>query len=80
HYYPVLLCPHDHTFAGLDHSDIDTFELPQGGSAEYANSLKKIISICNQTQWDRIEMETSLTKPPLILGLNPTHSLGVPCA
>ena len=29
-------------------------------------------------QWDKMKTETSLTKPPLILGLNPLHSLGVP--
>ncbi|KIK91217.1 hypothetical protein PAXRUDRAFT_13898 [Paxillus rubicundulus Ve08.2h10] len=78
HYYLALLCPCDHTVAGSDHDDIDTFELPQGGSAEYADNLKKIVSIHNQTQWDRMKTETGLTKPPLILGLNPTHSLGVP--
>ncbi|KIK92105.1 hypothetical protein PAXRUDRAFT_13423 [Paxillus rubicundulus Ve08.2h10] len=77
HYYPALLSLHDRTVAGLDHNDIDTFEVPQGGSAEYADNLKKIVSVCNQTQWDRMKTETGLTKPPLILGLNSTHSLGV---
>ncbi|KAF9232877.1 hypothetical protein BU15DRAFT_54573, partial [Melanogaster broomeanus] len=44
HYYPALLCPRDRTVAGSDHNDIDAFELPQGGSAEYADNLKKIVS------------------------------------
>ncbi|KIK90751.1 hypothetical protein PAXRUDRAFT_151248 [Paxillus rubicundulus Ve08.2h10] len=72
------LCPCDHTVTGSDHNDIDAFELPQGGSAEYADNLKKIVSIRNQAQWDRMKTETGLTKPPLILGLDPTCSLGVP--
>ncbi|KIK80002.1 hypothetical protein PAXRUDRAFT_16026 [Paxillus rubicundulus Ve08.2h10] len=78
HYYHALLCPRDHTVAGLDHNDIDAFELPQGGSAEYADNLKKIVSVRNQTQWDRMKTETDLTKPPLILSLDPTRSLRVP--
>ncbi|KIK76309.1 hypothetical protein PAXRUDRAFT_170341, partial [Paxillus rubicundulus Ve08.2h10] len=78
HYYPALLCPHDHTVARLDHNYIDTFKLPHGGSAEYADNLKKIVSVHNQTQWDRMKTETGITNPPLILSLDPTHSLGVP--
>ncbi|KAF8833937.1 hypothetical protein BDN67DRAFT_992757 [Paxillus ammoniavirescens] len=57
-YYPALLCLCDHIVA-----------VPQGGSTEYTNNLKKI--------WDKMKTETGLTKPPLILGLYPTHSLDV---
>ncbi|KIK81510.1 hypothetical protein PAXRUDRAFT_15206 [Paxillus rubicundulus Ve08.2h10] len=78
HYYPALLCPHDHIVSGGHHGDIKALEVPQGGSTEYVNNLKKIVSIHNQTQWDKMKTETGLTKPPLILGLHPTRSLGVP--
>ncbi|KIK79377.1 hypothetical protein PAXRUDRAFT_16365 [Paxillus rubicundulus Ve08.2h10] len=78
HYYPALLCPHDHIAAGSHHGDIEALEVLQGGSTEYANNLKKIVSVHNQTQWDKMKTETGLTKPPLILGLHPTRSLGVP--
>jgi hypothetical protein len=77
HYYPALLCPCDRPRAATDHNDIDPFELPEGGSLEYAENLKKIVAVQNQTQWDKMKTETGLTKPPLILGLPPSYSLGV---
>ncbi|KIK74789.1 hypothetical protein PAXRUDRAFT_174617, partial [Paxillus rubicundulus Ve08.2h10] len=78
HYYPVLLCPHDHIVAGSELCDFDIFNLSEGGSSKYGNNLKKIVSVHNQTQWDKMKTKTGLTKPPLILGLHPTCSLGVP--
>ena len=78
HYYPALLCPCDHPVLGSDHTDIDVFRIPQGGSIKYMQNLMKIVSVANQMQWDRMKTETGLTKPPLILGLPPAHSLGVP--
>ena len=78
HYYPALLCPRDRVAPGCDHADIDVMQIPSGGSAEYAQHLKKIVSVANQTNWDRTKTETGLTKPPLILGLHPKYSLGVP--
>ena len=78
HYYPALLKPRDRCTQGSDHPDIDVFKLPPGGCAEYANHLRTIVSVSNQTQWDRQKTKTGLTKPPLILALPPTRSLGVP--
>ncbi|KIK96436.1 hypothetical protein PAXRUDRAFT_138501 [Paxillus rubicundulus Ve08.2h10] len=78
HYYPVLLCPHDHIVAGSELHDFNVFNLPEGGSSNYGNNLKKIVFVHNQTQWDKMKTETSLMKPPLILGLHPTCSLGFP--
>ena len=52
--------------------------LPPGGSLDYLQNLMKIVSVPNQTQWDKMKTETGLTKPPLILGLNPLCSLDVP--
>ncbi|KIK92687.1 hypothetical protein PAXRUDRAFT_146765, partial [Paxillus rubicundulus Ve08.2h10] len=60
------------------HENIDVFDLLQGSSSEYTDNLKKIVSIHNQTQWDKMKMEIDLIKPPLILGLDPTCSLEVP--
>ncbi|KIK98763.1 hypothetical protein PAXRUDRAFT_133566 [Paxillus rubicundulus Ve08.2h10] len=78
HYYPVLLHPHNYDVTGSDHRNVDVFNLPQRGSSDYGEKLKKIVAVCNPTQWDKMKMETGLTKPPLILGLHPTHSLSVP--
>ena len=77
-YYPALLCPCDQVPKGSNHADINVFSLPSGGSSDYSQNLNKIVSIANQTQWDKMKMETDLTKPPLILSLNPSCSLGVP--
>ncbi|KIK17037.1 hypothetical protein PISMIDRAFT_635038, partial [Pisolithus microcarpus 441] len=78
HYYPALLRPRDRCAAGSDHNDIDVFNLPLGGSTEYANNLNTIVSIRNKTQWDKKKTDTGLTKPPLLLALQPTRCLGVP--
>ena len=78
HYYPALLKPRDHCTQGSDHPDINVFKLPPGGCAEYADHLQTIISVPNQTQWDKQKTKTGLTKPPLILALSPSRSLGVP--
>jgi len=78
HYYPALLKPRDRCPRGSDHPDIDVFKLPLGGCGEYAAHLQTIIAAPNQTQWDKRKTETGLTKPPLILALWPSRSLGVP--
>ena len=78
HYYPALLRPSSHIVGGSDHPDIDVFERPLGGSSDYGENLEKIVSVLNQTQWNKMKTKTSLTKPPLILGLDPKCSLGVP--
>ncbi|KIK85613.1 hypothetical protein PAXRUDRAFT_152663, partial [Paxillus rubicundulus Ve08.2h10] len=52
--------------------------LPLGGSGDYEDNLKKIVTVHNQTHWDKTKTETGLTKPPLILGLHPKHCLSVP--
>ena len=77
-YYPALLCPRDRVPEGSNHPDIDVFKLPAGGSSDYSQNLHAIVSVPNQTQWDKMKTETGLTKPPLILGLDPSRSLGVP--
>ena len=78
HYYPALLCPRDHVVLGSDHPDVNVFDLPPGGSAGYGDNLTKIVTVRNPTQWDKTKTETGLTKPPLILGLPPSRSLGIP--
>ena len=77
-YYPALLCPRDRVPEGSNHPDIDVFKLLAGGSSDYSQNLHTIVSVPNQMQWDKMKTETGLTKPPLILGLDPSRSLGVP--
>ena len=76
-YYPALLCPCDQAPDGSNHADINVFDIPPGGSSDYSRNLNKIVSVRNQTQWDKMKTETGLTKPPLIIDLKPTRSLSV---
>lgn len=77
-YYPALLKPTDHSVIGSNHPDIDVFKIPLGGSDDYETNLKRLITSPNQRQFDLRKTETGITKPPLILGLSPSRSLGVP--
>ncbi|KIK10591.1 hypothetical protein PISMIDRAFT_20254 [Pisolithus microcarpus 441] len=78
HYYPALLKPHGNCPLGSDHPDINVFRLPLGSSGDYADNLLQLVSAPSWRQWDICKTETGITKPPLILGLNPTRLLGVP--
>ncbi|KAF9222823.1 hypothetical protein BS17DRAFT_707612 [Gyrodon lividus] len=78
HYYPALLKLHDCACAGSNHPDYNAFEIPLGGSGDYATNLCWLLSASNQSQFEAREMEMGVTKTPLILGLEPSHSLGVP--
>ena len=52
HYYPALLRPQGNCIAGSDHLDINVFQLPLGGSGDYAHNLEHLISSPSQQQWD----------------------------
>ncbi|KAJ8589580.1 hypothetical protein M405DRAFT_899515, partial [Rhizopogon salebrosus TDB-379] len=70
-YYPALLKPLDRCVVGSDHASIDVTQIPLGGSDDYADNLKHLVTSPNQRQWEIRKTETGLTKPPLILGLSP---------
>lgn len=78
HYYLALIKPRDRCATGSDHPDVNMFDLPSGGSERYADNLRRLIASPNQTQYEQRKTETGITKAPLILGLRPSHSLGVP--
>ncbi|KIK11718.1 hypothetical protein PISMIDRAFT_122240, partial [Pisolithus microcarpus 441] len=48
HYYPVLLRPCSNCAPGSDHPDINVFELPLGGSGDYADNLLQLVSAPSQ--------------------------------
>ncbi|KAG2749072.1 hypothetical protein P692DRAFT_20780095, partial [Suillus brevipes Sb2] len=77
-YYPALLKPLDRCTHGSDHPSIDVTQIPLGGSDDYAENLRRLVTAPNQRQLDMRKTETGLTKPPLILGLSPSRCLGVP--
>ncbi|KAH7891063.1 hypothetical protein F5I97DRAFT_1934111 [Phlebopus sp. FC_14] len=70
HYSTALLKPRDRACPGSDHPDVNVYLLPPGGADEYADNLRKLYNQC--------KTDTGLTKPPLILGLQPSHLLGIP--
>ncbi|KAF9220546.1 hypothetical protein BS17DRAFT_714109 [Gyrodon lividus] len=78
HYYPALLKPRDCACAGSNHPNYNAFKIPLGSSGDYAANLCWLLSAPNQSQFEARHMETGITKTPLILGLEPSHSLGVP--
>lgn len=78
HYYPVLLHPNNFHVAGCDHPDVDVFNLPLAASHDYAANLLHLVSLPNQRQYDKRKTETGITKPSILLGLNPSHMLQVP--
>lgn len=79
HYYPVLLCPHN-AHRDSSHADISSFRIPPAGSQEYSDNLFYLMSAPNPTQFDSRRTETGICKAPLILGLDPKCSLGIPLA
>ncbi|KAG2050404.1 hypothetical protein BDR06DRAFT_983981 [Suillus hirtellus] len=78
HYFPVLLKPLNYTVQGCSHDDVNVFNLPAIGSGSYPTNLHHLVSSPNQTQFEKHRTETSIIKPSLLLGLNPTHILGIP--
>ncbi|KAG1803112.1 uncharacterized protein BJ212DRAFT_1285395 [Suillus subaureus] len=78
HYYPALLLPNNYHIPGSDYPDISIYDLPNAASPEYAVNLEKLIAAPNQTQYEKLHTETGLTKPSLLLGLSPHHTLRIP--
>jgi hypothetical protein len=80
HYYPALLMPWDHSSCveWSNHDNIDVFNLPSSGHENYTCNLFVLVSSPNPRQFDLRKTQTGITKPPLILGLNPSWSLRIP--
>ncbi|KAG2341728.1 hypothetical protein BDR05DRAFT_976854 [Suillus weaverae] len=70
HYYPALLIPHRYTLSGSNHPDISVYELHDPKLTEYFNNLLKL--------YRKLQTQTGITKPSLLLGLHPLYTLGIP--
>jgi len=77
HYYPTLLHLHT-THENSSHADISFFQIPHAGSLEYSQNLFHLMLGPSQHQFELHCTETGILKTPLILGLDPAHSLGIP--
>ena len=73
----TLLVPRN-AYHDSDHPNISSFWLPPANSQEYSANLFRLMSSPNLTQLDSRHTKTGISKAPLILGLDPTRSLGVP--
>ena len=74
---PFYICP-ENAREDSSHPDISSFHIPKAGSPKYTRNLFHIMSAPNQRQYKTCRTEMGISKPPLILGLDPTHSLGIP--
>ncbi|EIW73862.1 hypothetical protein CONPUDRAFT_53544 [Coniophora puteana RWD-64-598 SS2] len=78
-YYPALSRPDlPYDLPGSNHADISVYDLPPTASTDYYDNLKKIVSAKGITAYDRARRDTGLTKPSILLGLHPKHTLQVP--
>ena len=81
HYYPVMLKPLDYHITGCAHDDI-TFQqlndLRQVTSQRYDTNLTKLVSCTNPTRFEKIRLQTGLTKPTILSGLAEFGTFGIP--
>ncbi|KAG1837569.1 hypothetical protein DFJ58DRAFT_862856 [Suillus subalutaceus] len=78
HYYPALLIPHHYAIAGSNHPDVSVYELRDPDLTEYFDNLLKLVAAPNTRQYCKLRTETGITKPSLLLSLQPSHTLRIP--
>jgi hypothetical protein len=69
HYFAVHLRPNNYTVRDCNHPDIDICNLNTLSSADYQESLIKVISSTDQTDYERNCKETGISKPSILSGL-----------
>jgi hypothetical protein len=69
HYYAVHLRPNNYTVQDCNHPDINIHNLNTLSSADYQQSLTKVISSTDQTDYERNRKETGISKPSILSGL-----------
>ncbi|EIW77607.1 hypothetical protein CONPUDRAFT_61883, partial [Coniophora puteana RWD-64-598 SS2] len=78
-YYPAMLRPQGHYHVqGCDHDDIPLASIPQPACADYSVNLEHLVSSASVTEYERRRKETGIVKPPILLGLQSTHTLPIP--
>lgn len=80
HCYPALLKPHtgNYDVEGCNHNDISHTNLSSSSLEKYYNNLCYLMSIPNETQYKKWCLETGISKPSIILGLQEVKTLRVP--
>ena len=79
-YYPAALKPSDPNYdvANSTHPDIDLAKLPSPSRSRYANALLKLMTAATEANYERLRLETGITHPSIILGLQPNRTLSIP--
>ncbi|EIW74970.1 hypothetical protein CONPUDRAFT_40790, partial [Coniophora puteana RWD-64-598 SS2] len=79
-YYPALAKPDSPTYKvkGSDHATVLVQDLPPAASTEYYRNLKMVVSARSETAYDKARRYTGITKPSILIGLQPEHTLEVP--
>ena len=72
-YYPAALKPSDPNYdvANSTHPDIDLAKLPSPSHSRYANALLKLMTATTEANYKCLRLETGITHPSIILGLQP---------
>ncbi|KIO11149.1 hypothetical protein M404DRAFT_128014 [Pisolithus tinctorius Marx 270] len=78
HYYPTLLLPNDYNMEGSNYPDHSPYDIQDPSSSKYFENLCLLVATRNTTQYKKLHMETGITKPAILLGLDVSHMLGIP--
>jgi len=78
HYYPALLLPNNYNIEGSNHPDYSAYDIQDPDPGAYFQNLLQLTGAPNPTQYKRLRMETGITKPLILLGLDISCTLGIP--
>ncbi|KAI5991951.1 hypothetical protein EDD15DRAFT_2368719 [Pisolithus albus] len=63
---------------GSNHPDCSPYDIRDPDSSEYFRNLLRLTAAPIPTQYKRLRMETGVTKPSILLGLDRSRTLGIP--
>ncbi|KIO01813.1 hypothetical protein M404DRAFT_28315 [Pisolithus tinctorius Marx 270] len=78
HYYPALLLPNNYNMEGSNHPDHSPYDIQDPSSSKYFENLCLLVTTHNTMQYKKLRMETGITKPAILLGLDVSCMLSIP--
>jgi uncharacterized protein YerC len=69
HYYAVHLRPNNYTIRDCNHHDVDIRNLGTPSSIDYHQDLLKVVSLPDQSHYEKTRKETGISKPSILSGL-----------
>lgn len=76
-YYTVLLKLNDYAVPGSDHADVNALDLMTTTSIDYIQYLHYVLASSTQAQFQARHWETGVVGLSILLGLQPSHILGI---